>query len=231
MEQSKRVSKSTTIITLLICLLVLAALVGHRQLIDIEDLKNTQESRLKIMKDETVALTTKKIELSTARKLKEGLVRVIMDFQPKLDSTAAEKIVYHILEESHKKNIDPILITALMWVESRFDPFAKSNKDAIGLMQIRYKVWKKEPALLENGARKEGSLYWIDINIKSGTSIFAEYYEYAELNVIKTLYRYNTGSTKLPKGKRYHEISYVNKILINAYKIRCILKNKEEDIK
>lgn len=223
MEQSKRVSRSTIIITLLMSLMVIAALFWYRQFVDTEDLKKSHKLELRVIKGVTAAITAKKIELSTERKLEEGLVEILLDFQPKLDRIVAEKIVHYILEESRQKNIDPILITALIWVESRFDPFAKSNKDAIGLMQIRYKVWKKTPILLENGARKEGSLYWIDINIKSGTSIFNEYYEHAKYDVIKALYRYNTGSTKLPKGKRYHEIPYANKVLINAYKIRNIL--------
>lgn len=230
MEQSKRASRSATVITLLVCFILITSLFGYRQFVDTVDLKKSHWKQLRSVERATSAETTAEIKIARARQLREGLVRVIMDFQPKLDSIAAEKIVHHVLEESHQKDIDPILIAALIWVESRFDPFARSNKDAIGLMQIRYKVWKKEPALLENGARKEGSLYWIDINIKSGVAIFFEYYEHAELDVIKALYRYNTGSTKLPKGKRYHEISYVNKVLINAYKIRNILNEKGEDM-
>ncbi len=230
MEQPKETSKkgkfpTAFVTTILILTAMLSAVffAGYRQFIYTEALKKSHELELKVVKEATAALAESSIKLAAEVKLRKSLIRVIMDFQPKLDKHMAKEIVHNILEESHQKNIDPILIAALIWVESRFDPFAKSNKDAIGLMQIRYKVWKKEPALLDNGARKEGSLYWIDINIKSGISIFNEYYEYAEFDVIKTLYRYNTGSTKLPKGKRYHEISYVNKVLISAYKIRSAI--------
>ncbi|KKN45506.1 hypothetical protein LCGC14_0682550 [marine sediment metagenome] len=223
MEQSKRVSKSTLAITLLVSLLLIVALLGYRQFIDTKALKKSHWQQLRMVERVTADETAMNIRLSASKELREGLIRVIMDFQPKLDGKIAEKIVLYILEEAPRNGIDPILIAAIMWVESRFDPFAKSNKDAIGLMQIRYKVWKKEPALLENGARKEGSLYWIDINIKSGIAIFSEYYEHAEFNVVKTLHRYNTGSTKLPKGKRYYEIPYVNKVLISAYRIRDAL--------
>ena len=223
MEQSKRVSKSTLAITLLVSLLLIGALLGYRQFIDTKALKKSHWQQLRMVERVTADETAMNIRLSASKELREGLIRVIMDFQPKLDGKIAEKIVLYILEEAPRNGIDPILIAAIMWVESRFDPFAKSNKDAIGLMQIRYKVWKKEPALLENGARKEGSLYWIDINIKSGIAIFSEYYEHAEFNVVKTLHRYNTGSTKLPKGKRYYEIPYVNKVLISAYRIRDAL--------
>lgn len=232
MEQSKKPSNLSfvAVILVFICLLLVVSLAGYKQFVYKEALKETHKLEVRVVKDVAITETTKEINLAESRQLREGLTKVIMDFQPKLDRQVAEKIVHYILKEGSKNSIDPILIAAIMWVESRFDPFAKSNKNAIGLMQIRYKVWKKEPALLENGARKEGSLYWIDINIKSGVAIFFEYYEHAELDVTKALHRYNTGSTKLPKGKRYHEIPYVNKVLINAYKIRSILMEKEEDM-
>ena len=227
MDQSKRVSKPTVIVILLMSFMVIVVLLGYGQYLDMKvaekALKKSHGLELKVVEEVTASGTAVNIRLSVSKKLKEGLTRVIMNLQPKLDRQIAEKIVHYILEEAPKNGIDPVLIAAIMWVESRFDPFARSNKDAIGLMQIRYKVWKKEPALLENGARKEGSLYWIDINIKSGIAIFSEYYEHAEFNVVKTLHRYNTGSTKLPKGKRYYEIPYVNKVLISAYRIRNAL--------
>ncbi len=226
MKQPKKSSIPATIAVFLACLLVVALLLGYEQFVRTKALKKSHESQLKVFEGIIASETAMNIREAESKQLKEGLANVIMDFQPKLDRQAAEKIVHYILEEAPRNGIDPILITALIWVESRFDPFAKSNKDAIGLMQIRYKIWKKEPALLENGARKEGSLYWIDINIKSGVAIFFEYYEHAEFDVIKTLYRYNTGSTKLPRGKRYHEIPYVNKVLISAYKIRSALAGR-----
>ena len=56
------------------------------------------------------------------------LIEIVMDMQPKLDRDIATKIVKHIMEESEAKDLDPVLISALMWTESRFDPFAISNQ-------------------------------------------------------------------------------------------------------
>ncbi len=159
------------------------------------------------------------------------LIYIVRTMQPKLDKVIATKIVKHIIEESEAHGLDPVLIAALMWTESRFDPFARSKKNAIGLMQVRYSVWKKTPVMLKNGARKEGSLFWIDINIKVGAGIFKEYYDKSNHNVAKTLWRYNSGQTKFPKGKRSYDVTYVNKVLIKAYEIKEMLKESNSDKK
>jgi soluble lytic murein transglycosylase len=43
----------------------------------------------------------------------------------------------NILAASRKHGVDPALIKAVVWRESRFDPGARGTKDEIGLMQIR----------------------------------------------------------------------------------------------
>ena len=42
----------------------------------------------------------------------------------------------NILAASEKYNVDPALIKAVIWQESRFDPEARGSKGEIGLMQI-----------------------------------------------------------------------------------------------
>jgi soluble lytic murein transglycosylase-like protein len=41
-----------------------------------------------------------------------------------------------VVRESRRHRMDPALVLAVMHVESRFDTYAVSNKDAMGLMQI-----------------------------------------------------------------------------------------------
>jgi soluble lytic murein transglycosylase len=170
--------------------------------------------------------TAIKIKMAADKRLKEILIKIIMDLQPKLDKQTAEKIIYNVLLESLQKDLDPALITSMIFIESGFNPFAESNKGAVGLMQIRYKIWNKTSMLTENGVTTKDNLFWIDANIRVGIGIFHKYYEHAKQDLIKALYRYNTGSTKLPKGKRYYEMEYVNKVIINAYIIRdTIIRN------
>ena len=108
-------------------------------------------------------------------------------------------------------------------MESEFSPFAQSSKGAIGLMQIRYSVWKEEPELLNNKVHNKNALFWVDRNIKSGTDIFRKYYDEAKCDLRRTLYRYNSGSPKLPMGTGKWDIRYVNKVIYHAYKVRTYL--------
>ncbi len=94
------------------------------------------------------------------------------------------------------------LILAIMYVESRFNPFARSKKGAVGLLQVMPQVWSKE-------LKKEGiiedkrDLYLIDKNIESGLYIFKKYMEKTK-SLEKTLIKYvggdKTYSTRVLKA-------------------------------
>ena len=96
---------------------------------------------------------------------------------------------------------------------------AHSRKGAVGLMQVRYSTWKETPVLKNNGVSAKYKLYWIDLNIKCGTGILAKYYKEAKGSVVKTLYRYNTGSSTIPEDKSVTDIEYINRIMLTAYEI------------
>ena len=158
----------------------------------------------------------------------KGFMYAIINTRPEIDCTVAEKIANTILIEADKKDLDPMLIAGLIKVESNFDPFAKSSKGAIGLMQIRYSVWKETPILVKNGAEKIGGLYWIDINVSSGTDILKKYIDEAKGDVVRGLWRYNSGQTKLPPEKKEYEVDYVNKVLLATYQIRELVESHHE---
>ncbi|MEM4368342.1 MAG: transglycosylase SLT domain-containing protein, partial [Candidatus Anstonellales archaeon] len=54
-----------------------------------------------------------------------------------IDRVTAEKILDNIINYSRKFSVDPILVLAVIWKESHFNPNAK-NGNFIGLMQINY---------------------------------------------------------------------------------------------
>lgn len=47
-----------------------------------------------------------------------------------------DRLAEHIVREAQRQALDPSLVLAVMHVESRYDTYAVSDKDAMGLMQI-----------------------------------------------------------------------------------------------
>jgi len=145
-----------------------------------------------------------------------ALTQAIIDLHPKIDSVIANKIAYCVMSECTKKDLEPALITALIYVESTFNPLSESKKGACGLMQVRYSIWKETDILIKNNVTSRDQLFWIEANIKCGTDIFLRYYERAEGDIGKALYRYNTGKS-LPGKTKPTKIRYINKVVYTAY--------------
>ena len=159
----------------------------------------------------------------------KNLQLAILKLQPKHTPCVANVIATRTWIECEKKGLDPELIIGLMFVESSLKPLQESRKGALGLMQIRYSIWKEEPELKDNGILSRDHLFWIDENIKAGTDILKKYYEESGRDIGMALYRYNTGSKKLPKKINITDIKYVNKILYHTYHVRQLII--EEGIK
>jgi len=147
-----------------------------------------------------------------------ALAYCIMTLQPKHSPETSKLIATAIVNECKAKGLDPDLIAAQAYVESEFNIFATSPKDAVGLLQVRYPTWKLEPELKSNGVDARHKLYWVELNIKCGTDIFKRYYEESGRKIAPTLYRYLTGDPKLTK--KPWEIEYISKILYYTYKIK-----------
>lgn len=169
----------------------------------------------------------KQIESQKPKDIKQGLMGIVQNYQPKLDPQLTERIVDTVLEQCNKRDIDPILITALIWKESLFDPFAESNKGAVGLTQVMYSVWKETHELENSGVDSKSKLFWIEPNISAGVEIFSKYYTESNYDVVVALNRYHTGSQGLPKGVKPNQVSYAVDILIQAYEIEAQLERED----
>jgi hypothetical protein len=190
-----------------------------------EILLSKQTDKFMKVSREHKLFTIKKEKVAFERSLTEAITKL----QPKLDEKMAKRISVEIITECLRKSLDPILVTALIWRESRFNPMAHSSKGAVGLMQVRYKIWKEDPILQDNGVDAKYKLYWIDLNIKCGTEILSKYYEEANHDIAKALYRYNTGSKDIPKDIPDFTVEYVNKILLTAYRISDYIRKGNND--
>jgi soluble lytic murein transglycosylase-like protein len=107
------------------------------------------------------------------------------------------RIADSVFTLSRKHGFNPYLVMALIFVESRFDRRAVSNKGACGLMQVNYPVWKD--AL--NIDRKR--LFQVDYNIELGLTILKGYLLETKGDIIRALILYNNGYNYT--GNDFHE--------------------------
>jgi soluble lytic murein transglycosylase-like protein len=87
----------------------------------------------------------------------------------KVDEAHRGRIAESIVSSSRKYDLDPRLVASVMIVESRANPFAISNADAIGIMQIHLPTWGAT-------ADQEGiNLFKIEDNVDFGARILKDY--------------------------------------------------------
>jgi len=72
------------------------------------------------------------------------LERDLGDRMPDLDAATCRTLARTVVAEAASARIDPLLVLALIDVESSFDPAARSHRGAKGLMQLREATMKRE---------------------------------------------------------------------------------------
>jgi soluble lytic murein transglycosylase-like protein len=94
------------------------------------------------------------------------LIRFLEQANPALSPNDARRIAAAVLRYSAKYELDPILVTQVLWVESGARPWVRSPLGAVGLMQVMPHM----AAQLD----LSGSLATIDTNIEAGCWILAD---------------------------------------------------------
>lgn len=112
-------------------------------------------------------------------------------------------------QESIRHGLDLDFMLGLMWVESRFDPNARSHMDAYGLMQVQWPTALEiDPTL-----RSYWQLYDAETNIRIGVAYFRKMldrfgsYDYAAM-----AYNYGPGRFMELYGRGQHSTRYVDTI-------------------
>lgn len=110
----------------------------------------------------------------------------------------AADLAHGILLESEKNSLDPVLILAIIQVESRFDPKAVSARGALGLMQVTPTALTE---LMDEGKippRTGTNLKDPLVNVQVGVTYLAHLHEmFGDLTVALTAY--NWGPTRIRK--------------------------------
>lgn len=117
---------------------------------------------------------------------------------PSFDAEQLERIeavqdIVHAAAKAH--GVDPTLINAVIWVESKFDRRARGPGGSLGLMQL---MPKTAAGLAKQLHRKRDS-YDPDFNIHAGTLLLAQLLERFDGDLTLALAGYNRGSGTVAK--------------------------------
>ena len=131
----------------------------------------------------------------------------------KVSDEYATRVVQATLRSSEQYNVDPLLMLAVMQVESNFDPNARSSVGAIGLTQVLPKAHPEKIKSVSELTKPEK-------NIRVGTQIMAEYLRWYNGDLSKALLQYN-GSLQ-SKNPTYHKKVFAS---VNSIKTHLQTKN------
>lgn len=104
-----------------------------------------------------------------------------------------------IVKYSREYQIDPYLVASIINVESKYDKYALSPKEAKGLMQIAPQTGKWAGELLEIENYNEDILFNPDTNIRIGTWYINRLFKEFDGNLDLVLAAYNAGSGNVNK--------------------------------
>ena len=146
------------------------------------------------------------------------------------DSTALwgddrKRVMAAIVREARRNGLDPLLVSAVIQVESRFDPFAVSGVGARGLMQLMPPTaqW-----LLDKDGESAGDklrpahLFNPVLNIELGTAYLSQLMERFDGDLQQALIAYNAGpatARSLRRGTRaWKRLATYPSAVLSAYK-------------
>ncbi len=128
----------------------------------------------------------------------------IVDEEPDWYLRARYPLEYEQLVRANARNrdLDPALVAAVIYAESRFDPNARSSAGAVGLMQLL-------PDTAEFIARRTGGKDFVvadlrdpEINVRYGTWLLAYLRDYYDGDVRTALAAYHAGPGNVDEWRR-----------------------------
>ena len=160
----------------------------------------------------TVAAGTIQVSLGSAAVREQRAVTEFIAKRYRVATDATAGFVATAYQAGGVWKVDPLLILAVMAVESRYNPVAESNMGAKGLMQVIPKFHLEK--LTEHGG--EGALLDPHINIQVGAQILREYMRrFGETETALQMY---AGAFDEPNS------SYAFKVLAERSRLEQILR-------
>lgn len=145
-------------------------------------------------------------------------IQTILDREAtRLDAETRNKLESTILQLAADYNFDPLLIMAVMHVESRFQPQAKSFAGALGLMQVRPIVVREVASQLQIAPHDHPKLLSsIEFNVRVGVHYLDFLRKKFKGDLKKALMAYNRGPTAAARsygGRPAPDGGYQGKVL------------------
>ncbi|MDF2673939.1 MAG: lytic transglycosylase protein [Clostridiales bacterium] len=141
---------------------------------------------------------------------------ILVNYKPILKKIFPLQYNQSVMKYSAQYDMDPYLIYSIIRVESKFNPYAKSNKGATGLMQITPQTGMYIAELLNIDSFDENQLYNPDLNIQFGSFYFSKLYKDFNADINCALAAYNGGSgnvtkwiTTNDKGEKYLDVEKI----------------------
>jgi soluble lytic murein transglycosylase len=147
-----------------------------------------------------------------------GVARFMKE-SPALVADQRRHVEAAIVREAHRNGLDPLLVAAVIQVESRFDPFAVSGAGACGLMQLMPPTaqW-----LAGESSIRAAHLFNPVLNIELGTAYLAHLMDGFSGDLTQALIAYNAGPSvakSLKRGsKAWRRLEAYPKAVLATYK-------------
>lgn len=101
---------------------------------------------------------------------------------------ASQLIVVEAFRAGKAHRVDPLLLLAIIGIESRYNPLSESPAGALGLTQA---IPKYHPEKIAAISRHQGHVLNIGDNIELGAKVFSEYLRKFDNNSVLALQQYN----------------------------------------
>jgi len=131
-----------------------------------------------------------------------------------------------VVDASERYNVDPVVMTALIHIESRWTPTARSRSNACGLTQILPKYTSK----FYGGRASCRQLYNPKLSIYKGTDIMGRYLKRYKRNYRRSLCSYNAGPRRCVRGHGPTKgTRYARMVLKTARKLKWQMDRIKEE--
>jgi soluble lytic murein transglycosylase len=115
------------------------------------------------------------------------------------------RVLATIVREARRHGLDPLMVAAVIEIESRFDPFAVSSAGAYGLMQLMPPT--AQELFTGDKSLKPAHLFNPVLNVELGTAYIAQLLRRFDGDLQRALIAYNAGPSvarALVRGSKSH---------------------------